>query len=99
MILPCTPPPCLIPGSSPPLPPLEVGTSRDEETVDAIFSRMRALTSAARAVRCCGSCAMNMCGVAMGRLDVFYEIGESYIILLVVGYNYDYGLPLLISLH
>ena len=54
----------------------EVGTARDEETVSAIFDRMRALTSVARAVRCCGSCAMNMCGVAMGRLDVFYEIGE-----------------------
>ena len=28
-------------------------------------------------VRCCGSCAMNMCGVASGRLDAFYEIGED----------------------
>lgn len=26
-------------------------------------------------VRCCGSCAMNLVGVACGRLDAFYEIG------------------------
>lgn len=26
-------------------------------------------------VRCCGSCAMNLVGVACGRLDTFYEIG------------------------
>ncbi|GAX80036.1 hypothetical protein CEUSTIGMA_g7475.t1 [Chlamydomonas eustigma] len=53
----------------------EVGTSRDQETLSTIFSRMKTLTSAARAVRCCGSCAMNLCGVASGRLDAFYEIG------------------------
>ncbi len=53
----------------------EVGTTRDAETVDAIFSRVRALTAATRGVRCCGSCAVNLCGVAMGRLDAFYEIG------------------------
>lgn len=33
------------------------------------------LTSAVRSVRCCGSCALNLCGVACGRLDAFYEIG------------------------
>lgn len=26
-------------------------------------------------MRCCGSCAMNICGVARGRLDVFFEVG------------------------
>jgi hypothetical protein len=26
-------------------------------------------------VRCCGSCALNLAGVACGRLDAFYEIG------------------------
>lgn len=26
-------------------------------------------------MRCCGSCALNLCGVACGRLDAFYEIG------------------------
>ena len=28
-----------------------------------------------RSLRCCGSCAMNICGVACGRLDVFFEVG------------------------
>jgi len=53
----------------------EVGTSREPATIAAIFDRIKALTAVARAVRCCGSCAMNMCGVAMGRLDAFYEVG------------------------
>lgn len=53
----------------------EVGVHRDERTVDAIIGRFRALTQSSRSVRCSGSCAMNMCGVAMGRLDGFFEIG------------------------
>jgi len=28
-----------------------------------------------RGIRCLGSCALNLCGVAMGRLDAFYEVG------------------------
>lgn len=32
-------------------------------------------TCCVRSVRCCGSCAMNLVGVACGRLDAFYEIG------------------------
>ena len=53
----------------------EVGVTRDAETVDAIVGRMRAVVERARGVRCSGSCALNMCSVAMGRLDGFYEIG------------------------
>jgi len=53
----------------------EIGTTRDPETVAAIFDRVQTLTAATRSVRCCGSCAMNLCGVACGRLDGFYEIG------------------------
>lgn len=53
----------------------EIGVHRDEATVDAVMGRLRALTKHARSVRCSGSCAMNMCGVAMGRLDGFFEIG------------------------
>ncbi|MEW5314595.1 MAG: hypothetical protein WDW38_006078 [Sanguina aurantia] len=53
----------------------EVGTSRSTPTLDATFTRVRTLTSAMRAVRCCGSCALNLCGVACGRLDAFYEVG------------------------
>ena len=53
----------------------EIGVSRDAATVDAIMGRVRACVENARSLRCSGSCAMNMVGVAMGRLDGFYEIG------------------------
>mmetsp|Transcript_10240 Transcript_10240/g.62560 ORF Transcript_10240/g.62560 Transcript_10240/m.62560 type:complete len:320 (-) Transcript_10240:1624-2583(-) len=53
----------------------EVGVVRDAETMDAIYGRLRKLTENLRGLRCCGSCALNMCGVAMGRLDAFFEIG------------------------
>lgn len=53
----------------------EIGTSRDAETLDAIFARIRALSEHCRGIRCCGSCALNLCSVAMGRIDSFYEIG------------------------
>lgn len=33
------------------------------------------MAAATRGIRCLGSCALNLCGVAMGRLDAFYEIG------------------------
>ncbi|KAK3259841.1 hypothetical protein CYMTET_31176 [Cymbomonas tetramitiformis] len=53
----------------------QIGVQRDEATVTAIMGRLQALMSKCRSVRCTGSCAMNMVGVAMGRLDAFYEIG------------------------
>ena len=53
----------------------EIGTFRDTESVDAIFERTKRVSQAARSLRCAGSCALNMCNVAAGRLDGFYEIG------------------------
>ena len=53
----------------------EIGVSRDAAVMDAVLGRVRALTSASRSLRCCGSHAMQLCGVAAGRLDAFYEIG------------------------
>ena len=53
----------------------EIGTSRDPAVMDAAFGRAQALTAAARSLRCGGSCALGLCGVAAGRLDAFYEIG------------------------
>ena len=47
----------------------------DPAVAAAVFARVSALTSAARSLRCGGSCALGLCGVACGRLDVFYEIG------------------------
>jgi inositol-phosphate phosphatase/L-galactose 1-phosphate phosphatase len=53
----------------------EIGVSRDPAVSAAVFARVAALTSAARSLRCGGSCALGLCAVACGRLDVFYEIG------------------------
>ncbi|MDB9925007.1 inositol monophosphatase [bacterium] len=53
----------------------EIGVGRDEQTVDAIMTRVRRCVENCRSLRSSGSCAMNMCGVACGRLDAFYEIG------------------------
>lgn len=53
----------------------EVGTKRDEETVGATTGRIHDLLFEVRSLRLSGSCAMNLCGVACGRLDLFYELG------------------------
>uniref|UniRef100_A0A7S0SWN5 Inositol-1-monophosphatase n=1 Tax=Mantoniella antarctica TaxID=81844 RepID=A0A7S0SWN5_9CHLO len=53
----------------------EIGVSRDAATVAAIMGRVQACIENCRSLRASGSCAMNMVGVAMGRLDAFYEIG------------------------
>ena len=53
----------------------EIGVSRDAATVAAIMGRVQACVENCRSLRASGSCAMNMVGVAMGRLDGFYEIG------------------------
>ncbi|KAL5975488.1 Small subunit (SSU) processome component [Asimina triloba] len=53
----------------------EVGTKRDEATVDITTNRIRNLIFKVRSLRTSGSCALNLCGVACGRLDLFYEFG------------------------
>lgn len=53
----------------------ELGTHREGNTLEFVFSRVRELSSLTRSLRCNGSCAIGLCGVACGRLDVFYEIG------------------------
>ena len=53
----------------------ELGTRRDGPFLDACFTRMKNVSSKARSLRCCGSCALNLCGVAIGRLDAYYEVG------------------------
>lgn len=53
----------------------EIGVHRDFETMMAIMERLMKVISNSRSMRCSGSCAMNICGVAMGRLDCFFEIG------------------------
>ena len=53
----------------------EVGVSTDPAVLDAMYGRLRAYAAAGRSLRCGGSCALGLCGVAAGRLDAFFEIG------------------------
>ncbi|EPS58689.1 hypothetical protein M569_16124, partial [Genlisea aurea] len=53
----------------------EVGTKRDKFTLDASTDRIKNLLFEVRSLRMSGSCALNLCGVACGRLDLFYEQG------------------------
>ncbi|KAK4733581.1 hypothetical protein R3W88_007842 [Solanum pinnatisectum] len=52
----------------------EAGTNRDKAIVDATTERINRLLFKVRSLRMSGSCALNLCGVACGRLDLFYEI-------------------------
>lgn len=36
---------------------------------------VRLSTLQVRSLRMSGSCALNLCGIACGRLDIFYELG------------------------
>ncbi|GMI93260.1 L-galactose 1-phosphate phosphatase [Hibiscus trionum] len=53
----------------------EVGTKRDVLTVDTTTNRINKLLFKVRSLRMSGSCALNLCGIACGRLDLFYELG------------------------
>ncbi|KAK9091917.1 hypothetical protein Syun_026828 [Stephania yunnanensis] len=53
----------------------EVGTKRDKSTVDATTNRINDLLFKVRSLRMSGSCALNLCGIACGRIDIFYELG------------------------
>ncbi|KAL2941882.1 Inositol monophosphatase [Bienertia sinuspersici] len=47
----------------------ETGTKRDKSTVDATTNRINSLLYKVRSVRMSGSCALNLCGIACGRID------------------------------
>ncbi|KAH7290868.1 hypothetical protein KP509_30G067000 [Ceratopteris richardii] len=53
----------------------EVGVKRDKLTVDATTDRLNSFLYKVRSLRMSGSCALNLCGIACGRLDIFYELG------------------------
>jgi len=53
----------------------ELGSRRDDAFLDACFARMRSVAAVTRGFRSCGSCALNLCSVASGRADGYYEIG------------------------
>ncbi|CAK9320868.1 unnamed protein product [Citrullus colocynthis] len=50
----------------------ETGTSRDKSTIDDITGRINRLLLKVRCIRISGSCALNLCDVASGRVDLFY---------------------------
>ncbi|KAL6522139.1 hypothetical protein OROMI_032016 [Orobanche minor] len=52
-----------------------VGTKRDGLTLDATTNRFNSLLFKVRSLRMSGSCALNLCGIACGRIDLFYEAG------------------------
>ncbi|KAG7273898.1 hypothetical protein CRUP_025959 [Coryphaenoides rupestris] len=54
----------------------EFGSNRDPEVVDKIFSTMRkVLCLPVHGIRGAGSAALNMCHVAAGSVEVYYEMG------------------------
>ncbi|GAB2242546.1 hypothetical protein Droror1_Dr00019321 [Drosera rotundifolia] len=53
----------------------EAGTTRDKLTLDATTNRINSFLFKVRSIRMSGSCALNLCGIASGRLDIMYEIG------------------------
>lgn len=54
----------------------DAGSDRSEEKTEWVISNLTAvLRNEAQCVRMLGSCALNMCYVACGRVDVFYERG------------------------
>lgn len=52
----------------------EVGTTRDKVTVDTTTTKLNCLLFKVRSLRMCGSCALALCGIACGRMDLFYEL-------------------------
>ncbi|KAF3552591.1 hypothetical protein DY000_02003545 [Brassica cretica] len=52
----------------------EAGVKRDKATLDDATNRINSLLTKVRNVRICGSCALDLCSVACGRADIFYEI-------------------------
>ncbi|XP_028755029.1 inositol-phosphate phosphatase [Neltuma alba] len=53
----------------------ECGTNRNKSTVDAYTKRVNSLLPQVRSLRACGSLALNLCGVACGRLDICFQLG------------------------
>ncbi|KAJ1427139.1 Inositol monophosphatase-like [Sesbania bispinosa] len=53
----------------------EAGTKRDNLTVDAFTKRVNSLLFKVRSLRMTGSSALNLCGIACGRLDIYFQYG------------------------
>lgn len=53
----------------------EFGTSRDEERMKIIMENMGKVIRAVHGIRITGAAALNMCMVALGGADIYYEFG------------------------
>jgi myo-inositol-1(or 4)-monophosphatase len=53
----------------------EFGSNRDPVQLDAKFRSVRAVLEQAHGIRSLGSAALNMCAVAAGRADAYWEFG------------------------
>lgn len=53
----------------------EFGTSRDEERMNIIIENMGKVIRAVHGIRITGAAALNMCMVALGGADIYYEFG------------------------
>lgn len=54
---------------------LEMGTSRDPDKLQVVLQNLTLLTSRVHGIRTLGSCALNMCMVALGGADACFEFG------------------------
>lgn len=53
----------------------EFGSDRKEEYMNIKFANMRAVINDAHGLRCVGSAALNLCAIAAGRADAYFEFG------------------------
>ncbi|XP_023237087.1 inositol monophosphatase 1-like [Centruroides sculpturatus] len=53
----------------------EMGSSRNPEKIELVFANMRHLINKVHSFRASGSGALNMCAIASGEADAYYEFG------------------------
>jgi myo-inositol-1(or 4)-monophosphatase len=53
----------------------EFGTSRDEEKTKVVLENINRLVPVVHGIRCLGAAALNICMVALGGADLYYEYG------------------------
>lgn len=54
---------------------IEFGSDRSEERMNCVFKNMESLVNKCHGIRAMGSAAANICAVASGQAEAFYEFG------------------------
>lgn len=54
---------------------MEVGSDRSKAHLDSVFTNMRSVVERCHGLRCLGSAAADICAVASGQMQAFYEFG------------------------